>query len=593
MKINHLQADNFLRLNLFDVNLDDAVVHLFAGGNEVGKSSVQEAIRFALKGETVRVSKKGDFKLMIRDGAKSGSVGVRIDGIDIVRDIKTAKETSSTHSEQLPPFLPFVIDSQHFANMNQDKRRAFLIDLTGTKVSGSDISRRMTAKGVDEKCIEMVLPMLRSGLTATHKEAQSRASEARSKWVGLTGNARYGAQIAASWKPTLPESFDHKGYLDKSKKLEQMKATIGQLNIRKGGIVANLTNAKAVLSEIAEPIVFDQVSLTKVNKNIKNGEEALRESEIELKDLNDQLYNAKAKAPVTCCECGTLLKVEFTSKPGGERAAVCEPYKPLSYDQISEIQSEIFDIGAIASKLTTSLKNLRETASKLELDKVASKNKKQTDDITQKDVDDLEADLGDVNDKLIELNDNYGDLNESVAIMRIAAEKIKDADEIERRAQQHHKDVQMWEKAVETLAPDGIPAEILSDTLKPVNDRLRNTANITGWSQVTVDPTMEIVVDSRRYSLLSESARWRADVAIADAISYLSGLGVMVIDRMDVLDLVGRAQFMGWINQVKEEYDTILIFATLKAKPQLPAGMKAHWIQNGEILETTSQEDAA
>ena len=48
MKINHIQADNFLRLNLFDVNMDDAVVHLFAGDNEAGKTSVQEAIRFAL-----------------------------------------------------------------------------------------------------------------------------------------------------------------------------------------------------------------------------------------------------------------------------------------------------------------------------------------------------------------------------------------------------------------------------------------------------------------------------------------------------------------------------------------------------------------
>jgi len=593
MKINHIQADNFLRLNLFDVNMDDAIVHLFAGNNEAGKSSVQEAIRFALLGETVRVTTKGDYRLMIRDGAKKGTVGIRIDGNDIVRDIKTGKLTDEAMEEiHVPASLAYLIDAQHFGKLKQDLRRSFLIDLTGTQIKGPDIARRMKAKGVIEEYIEMILPMLRSGFTATHKEAYNRAAEARAKWTGLTGCQRYGSQIAANWKPTLPESFDHDGYLDKSQELDRMKETIGQLNIRKGGIVANLTNAREELSKVVEPVAFKQADLTKVNKDIKKAEKELAEKEIESKDLNDKFFNGKAKSPVTCCECGSLLKVEFTSKPGGERVAVCEPYNPMPEKEMNALQGEIFDVGANISRLKTALNKFREVAAKLEADKVASKGGQQETGVTQQDVDDLEADLGDINDKLSKLDDSYGDLNESVAIMRIVAEKIKDADEVERRAKTLHESVQEWEKAVEALAPDGIPAEILSDTLKPVNDRLRKTANLTGWPQVTIDPTMEVVVEGRRYSLLSESARWRADVAIVDAISQLSGLYCMIVDRMDVLDLKGRQSFMNWIAAIKDDYESILIFATLKTAPNLPAGMKSHWIANGEILET-KKEDAA
>ena len=60
---------------------------------------------------------------------------------------------------------------------------------------------------------------------------------------------------------------------------------------------------------------------------------------------------------------------------------------------------------------------------------------------------------------------------------------------------------------------------------------------------------------------------------------------------MDVLDLDGRKEFMKWINSIQGEYDTILIFATLKNCPNIP-GMNSYWIERGEVAQT-GQEDAA
>ena len=85
-------------------------------------------------------------------------------------------------------------------------------------------------------------------------------------------------------------------------------------------------------------------------------------------------------------------------------------------------------------------------------------------------------------------------------------------------------------------------------------------------------------------SLLSESEKWRVDAMIAEAVSHLSGLKLLVLDRFDVLDIQGRTDLLAWLDilAANGEIDTALIFGTLKALPgELPATIGAHWIEAG------------
>ena len=491
MKIESIVADNFLRLNLLELDLSGATAHIIAGRNEAGKSSIQEAVRFALLGETVRVSKKGDYKLMIREGAKAGSVAVTVDGETIARDVKTGKQADEDHPYHPHEYLPFLLDAQRFAKENPEKRRSFLLELTDTSVRGEDVARRMRAKGVSEQCIEDVLPMLRAGFDAAHKEAKNRASEYRSQWVGLTGNARYGSQIAENWEAQPPDNYD-------PDELERLATDLGC-------IVEKISNLQA-----------------------KKGA------------LNHLLAQAKEQKPVTCCECGAKIRVSWErSVETGKTEPKCTPYTPVPEEEIGQMQASLMAVSS--------------------------------------DIDRLMGEQGDLNAKVLSLQTKK-------ALMENAAETTG-------RARAIHKLVQDWEKCASALAPDGIPAEILSDALKPVNDRLRATALATGWPQVTIDPDMTIRADGRQYGLLSESAKWRADAAIAEAIAYLSGLKLLILDRIDVLDIPNRGALVTWVSTLVTDYDTILLFGTLKqAPPSLPAGMAAHWIENGEV--TVGQEAA-
>jgi hypothetical protein len=77
--------------------------------------------------------------------------------------------------------------------------------------------------------------------------------------------------------------------------------------------------------------------------------------------------------------------------------------------------------------------------------------------------------------------------------------------------------------------------------------------------------------------------KWRADAMIAEAVSHLSGIRLIVLDRVDVLDMAGREDLLYWLDGLAEdgEIDTALLFATLKALPAVAGNIEAFWIENG------------
>jgi len=159
-------------------------------------------------------------------------------------------------------------------------------------------------------------------------------------------------------------------------------------------------------------------------------------------------------------------------------------------------------------------------------------------------------------------------------------------------ASEEHRNILAWLTLAEAFAPDGIPGELLMRTIKPINSRLRESAEASGWPQVTLDVGMTILCDGRRYELLSESEQWRVNAMIAEAIARLSGLRVLVLDRMDVLDLSGRAQCVRWLDRKVKDYDTVLVMATMKAPPTgLPESFTVFWLEDGRIH--APQQEAA
>jgi len=183
-----------------------------------------------------------------------------------------------------------------------------------------------------------------------------------------------------------------------------------------------------------------------------------------------------------------------------------------------------------------------------------------------------------------ELKQQRAELQKSIRELEEAERAAQQADKRTADAAKHHADVQQWETIAAALAPDGIPGQMLGEALGPVNGRLVDSAFSTGWMNVAITSDMDITADGRAYALLSESERWRVDAMIAETIAHLSGEKLLVLDRVDVLDVEGREDLLFWLDDLASsgEIDTCLLFATLKALPaKLPDCIEAIWIENG------------
>jgi hypothetical protein len=186
--------------------------------------------------------------------------------------------------------------------------------------------------------------------------------------------------------------------------------------------------------------------------------------------------------------------------------------------------------------------------------------------------------------KVAELTEKRNGWQADADKYREVAEKFTRRQVLIEQVAKLHQDVLDWTLIADALAPDGIPGQLLAEALGPINERLAHSAGIAEWEQVEIHADMRITYGQRDYALISESEKWRADAMIAEAVSFLAGVKLLVLDRFDVLDLKGREDLLFWLDGMSAdgEIETALVFGTLKALPALNfTTIEAHWIDNG------------
>lgn len=568
MKISAITAKNFIGAVDVDLNLSCPVL-LVCGANHSGKSSIAQAVRMALTGEPSRVVLKKEYKLLVSDDAEVGYAVVEHDGGQSAITIPNGAH-EQTGSRRPSELLPFVLDAQRFANLDANERRQFLFALTGISITGDEVIRRMYERGCSADKVDIIAPHLRAGSDAAHKEAQAKARDAKATWRAITGET-YGGVKAARWRANapapagakLPETRDALSRLD-----AQIEANAGKLGDMTGrakrvadqsGRLAELREKAGKYARIADKIARDEAELKQWEEKFA---EASRCAGPRLPD--EPTYD--------CPSCGTALRhshangalVEFTPPPpvDHEAAGKLREYKQAADLMRRSVENGKRDLGAAdaAAKVLAEIEDagLAEGPNTGEMDTL----KAATDELKQQ----------------------RSDLQKAIRELEDSERAAQQADKRTADAAKHHGDVQQWETIAAALAPDGIPGQMLGEALGPVNSRLADSSLSTEWPIVTIATDMDIAADGRAYALLSESERWRADAMIAETIAHLSGEKLLVLDRVDMLDIEGREDLLFWLDDLASsgQIETALIFATLKALPaKLPDNIEAVWIENG------------
>lgn len=584
MRIESIYVENFQGLRHANLTLS-APITMVCGLNGAGKSSLKEAVGLAL-GEAARISLKKDWGKLVTEGEKKAQIIIGHDGVASSITLPNGKADRTDVVGQ--EYLPFVLNPDAFAKLDDKARRALLFALTKSSGKPAVVVEKLAARGADATKVEKIKPLLLSGFNAAMEQAKTYTSESRGAWKALTGEA-YGSDKAEGWMVTIPplaEGTPEVSQEDLAQaQAEHTKAVeeIGKGDQHLGGLRAkreasdNMATRKTEIEEVFLQLFRRKTKLETTNTG-------LEEWKVKIAEAQQKLDAHSGESSCDCPGCGVKLKVVgkgielFKGKTADlnkQAAAKLELQKANdAYNLLLRTQTN--DLKAVAEA---------EQAGR-DLDAmVATVGEVVTDAMIQRVVDAIQGQRN-VRDAA----------TAKVEAMRERIDLITHAEKKAAQAAQHHEDVKAWTLIATALAPDGIPGEILSGALKPINDSLAKLSTIAGWPAVSIASDMAITAAGRLYTLLSESERWRCDALIGLAIAIESGLRLIVLDRFDVLLPAVRAQLLGsLINLAKSDViETAIVCGSLKEKPvRLPAEINAVWIEGGIAIGKEQLQQAS
>ncbi|RAK01644.1 AAA family ATPase [Aliidiomarina maris] len=559
MRIQSIRVKNFQGLANFTMDVERPVLFV-AGHNGAGKSSLRDAIRIALTGQASRVALKKDYKAMIKDGTKKSEVVVNTDDGAYSFSLPQGK---GVHAES--EYLPMCVDAAQFCTMKPDERRKALFELTGCSVSTARVREMLLAEDCDSQLIELVLPLLRSGFPAAAAEAKDRATQARGAWKAITGET-YGKQKAEGWEPSFEDEGGNESELDVAaarQKLEQNSKTISELNRMIG-------NGRSVLTRVQQ-LKEQAARVERIQIKSKADNESLEQTQKQLTRYEDAQLSQNAM-PCPCCDCMIVLRdgeLVDATKFGNSTL------KP------ERIESELTQLReSVAMMQRTIANNQRDldaaTAAQTELDTL---NEENGGEISQKSIEGWQSDINELETSNRELSSAI-QRQTQIDARRIALESAAT------KAADYHEQVNKWVHIAEQLSPDGIPANILAQAMKPLQTLISNINSLVpDWPAVSINQEMELMADSRLYGLLSESEQWRVQTVMTLALAQLSGINLAVLDRIDVLDPASRIHLVEMLLGLTEENtDLQIIMLGTLAQPAkgMPDAIQQVWIEHGE-----------
>lgn len=593
MKLKSIYVSNFLGAAAVDLQLEKPV-HLFAGRNGAGKSSLRDAVALALTADLGRVSLKKDAPQLVHEGADGAACEVvTVDGDTFGVTISaTGKITDTQKGRDTGGVLPFVLDAQRFARLDATERRAFLYDLMGVKIGQADIAARLKAKGCDEAKVQRVLPLLRAGFDAACKQAKANATEAKGAWRAITGET-YGSQKAATWAATIPP-YDAEAARFTNTKLQAADVSMEAWHRQIGALQQQEQRRASLQAKL--PALDEQASkIDRIKTKLAADEQGRHDAE--------RALNAATMESGQAPRVGLIHELAWSvayltfygdpldpSNPEDARAAEALQAYEQQHGKISFANDAAADSEALARlpELRHAFEVMERAVAASQRDLAAAQHAAdEATSIRAELAEEFDAEgLADARAQLETIRAEREELVKQADTFKTVKATVDAAGKKTQEAKKHAEDVAAWDQIGDALSPDGIPAEILAAALGPINGRLAQAAADTGWPVVCISPDMAIQAGERDYRLLSESEKWRVDAVLAEAIASLSGARLLVLDRFDVLDVVGRGQLLDWLDVLADmgEIDTALVFGTLKAEPNgLPESIATHWIENGVV----------
>lgn len=545
MHIQHITLSHFLNHQSFNLPVaPDARVLFVCGGNGTGKTGLAQAIKLALTGDLVRGLKyKNQLSELITQGEKDGQVAVTVDTEGTVATYRLNLHTGKASGDAGPSSLDaLALDPDDFMALDANERRKSLFRIAGIKLNSAAIVLDLTNAGHAAERVQRIVSALRGGFDTAAQEAATAATEARGGWKAITGET-YGSTKGEHWKATAP-------LLDVTTPVDVLQRKVNDAKQH-----ADKLNAEhAALKQAAQAhaaVADTQGVRDALTKNEKGLLELRAEREALSKEV-DAIRNAaqyKGGQTCPCPACGVILywnsvgvlKEWDEAKPAMPPPAAHQALQGIN-DQLAELDRRIQRVqqavadGKAAAKLMHNLPPepapgaVREAEGRYRV---------------------ADAELAVVT----------GELNAA----KDGAAEVEKANARTAQAAALHADVVAFAALADAVKE--LPGRYLTSALKQVQ-ALLDEANPAFEYPVTLGADMELRYGNIPYGLASDSQQWRMRAALGYALAVIGTLGIVVLDRFDVLQPTSRGPVLKWLAQ--QQRVQVVLCATLKAVPKLP-----------------------
>lgn len=561
--INQITTTNMMGLR-GTVTFKPKAASLIAGPNGHGKTSLVEAIRLALLGGTGRVDLKKELAALVTDGEKKASATV---GTASGAYSFALPDGKGSHFEDVTGLLPILLEPHKFAQLKDGERRRLVLAAGGVRLGVDAVRDAMAERNRDSDKVEAVLPLLRQGFDDASSEARRRATEAKGAWRAITGET-YGSAKADDWSAPVP-AFDsealamaEQAVVDIESEMADSRVRLGQMQHQRGTVEA----AQRQAAELREAAGQHKRRADKLARD----EQELAEWKAKLAAL-EELCSGDFAEPLACPCCGGALKLEGSKLVEFvPAAATADDHKALAKARET--------VAMLTRTVANSLRDLQQAeTAKAQLDGIKGSGES-LDELDRRIAGAIDA-LGALNQRLSLARDVVREHSEAKRLAESAATKTA-------TAAAHHADVQAWSAIADDLQPNGIQAQMTSKALLPLQQLLAKLSDTLGWRSVELNNDMAISAGGRPYRLLSESEQWRVDLVLAMALATLSGLGIVVADRFDVLGLPQRGAVLDLIDTATAGgMLQVIIAGTLKAAPDMGDDWAVLWLGDRNAVQ--------
>ncbi len=506
MRLKHIEIKRFAGIREAQIDLGRPVT-MFIGHNAQGKSSIRDAIAFALTGMARGITKAKDHALLANDGGKAMEVTLTYE--DEGDDCITRRDAKGGFKGVIEnPLIAYCLEPLRFMGLAAKERAAILTAALGSQ---EDVVQAVLARHLPNIDDDIAMEIRSSGIDRLNVEQLREKGFVTCRRV----YKRELAQIAT--EPPTAESYDLPADFEAGAAEEQLEVL--ERRIEKGQQMVGAR--QAALQRQSEAVALDkqidelQSQRQPVGKGVDFDEIVQRLGQVDvLLTLLEQ-----AQQTSLCPVCGKAgVPVEFV-KVGNELAAWAEKYR-ATVERVQRAEAANARIDTQIDGLVARLEALRSQDSAT-----------------------LPAGS---QDKLAELQQQRDHLQTQVQAYRRFCEDLGRFQAGQQRAERLRQLIAECDEAVDLLKDSGvIQSEIAAaGRALPIHEALKEAWGVQDFE---IHDNGEIVLHGRPIELASTSEQYRVAGLVGLALAQIGGVGFAALDGFEVLTSRLRNHFLSAI----------------------------------------------